>query len=324
MKESRRENLQPSTCDFQPLRFLSVPSVKSVVKTQAEMLPRTIFITGTDTGVGKTLLTGLLLSHLRQNGSPVLALKPFCSGNRADAELLHSLQDGELSLDEINPFFFSEPLAPLVAARKHSCSVNLKEVLVHINAISARHLASIKNHPARSGTKVKKPSYLLVEGAGGLLAPLGEGYTALDLIQQLRCSGIVVARNGLGTLNHSLLTIRALQAPATATPTFSGPPTRAEPYPSHFVPHFVYIASKSQPVKDLDVPLQPTESQSLKVVLMSQKQDLSSASNASILTELLVPLPIFSIPNLGRNAAFPGPLKVAAKKLKKTLAQVLA
>ena len=80
--------------------------------------PRIIFITGTDTGVGKTLLTGLLLHHLRQSGCHALAMKPFCSGSRADAEFLHAVQDGELTLDEINPFFFAEPLAPLVAARE--------------------------------------------------------------------------------------------------------------------------------------------------------------------------------------------------------------
>src|SRR5260221_14172519 len=94
--------------------------------------PRTIFITGTDTGVGKTLLTALLLAHLRQNGVPALALKPFCSGGRADAELFHALQDGDLTLDEINPFYFREPIAPLVAARKHRRRIQLDDVLKNI------------------------------------------------------------------------------------------------------------------------------------------------------------------------------------------------
>ena len=78
-----------------------------------------IFITGTDTGVGKTLLTALLLHHLRQTGVHALAMKPFCSGGRADVRLLQSLQRGELSDAEMNPFYFAEPIAPFVAAKKH-------------------------------------------------------------------------------------------------------------------------------------------------------------------------------------------------------------
>src|SRR5438094_393958 len=98
---------------------------------------RIIFITGTDTGVGKTVLTGLLLTHLRQTGVRALALKPFCSAGRADAELLHDLQDGELTLDEINPFHFKEPLAPLVAARLHRRKISLDQVLTHTRQIAA-------------------------------------------------------------------------------------------------------------------------------------------------------------------------------------------
>ena len=77
-----------------------------------------IFVTGTDTGVGKTLLTALLLQHLRAHGQSALAIKPFCSGGREDAELLHSLQENELTLDEMNPFHFKKPLAPYLAATR--------------------------------------------------------------------------------------------------------------------------------------------------------------------------------------------------------------
>src|SRR5215510_11029750 len=108
-----------------------------------------IFITGTDTGVGKTLLTGLLLAHLRQNNVHALAMKPFCSGDRADVELLHKLQDGELARDEINPFYFSRPLAPAVAARKGNRSVPLPEVLRRIEVLE------------------KRCDLLLIEGIGG-------------------------------------------------------------------------------------------------------------------------------------------------------------
>jgi dethiobiotin synthetase len=160
---------------------------------------RIIFITGTDTGVGKTLLTGLLLHHLRRTGCHALAIKPFCSGNRADVDLLHTIQNGELTREQINPFFFAEPLAPLVAARKDHLLIRLQDVL--------RHVAHTLNHCQR----------LLIEGSGGLLVPLGEGYTVADFIAKLNCEVMVVSRNRLGTVNHTLLTVQTLQHIAIKT-----------------------------------------------------------------------------------------------------------
>lgn len=156
-------------------------------------LPRIIFITGSDTGVGKTLLTGLLLEHLRQRGCHALAIKPFCSGSRADTEFLHAIQDGELALDEVTQFFFSEPVAPLVAARKHQRIIRLPQVLRRIERVANRC------------------DCLLVEGIGGLLVPLGEGFTVRDLVVKMGCELIVVSRNRVGTINHTLLTGAALQ-----------------------------------------------------------------------------------------------------------------
>jgi dethiobiotin synthetase len=156
------------------------------------MPARIIFVTATDTGVGKTLLTALLLLHLRQTGCQALAIKPFCCGPRADAELLQALQDGELTLKEINPFYFREPLAPLVAARKGR-PIGLTEVLTRIQSVG-RHCEC-----------------LLIEGCGGLLVPLGKGYTGKDLIAKLACEVLLVSRNRLGTINHTLLTVSALQ-----------------------------------------------------------------------------------------------------------------
>ena len=157
---------------------------------------RLTFVTGTDTGAGKTVTTALLLAHLRQRGFKALAIKPFCSGNRSDPALLQALQDHELSISEINPFFFPEPVAPLVAARKQHQQIPLKDVLKHVSAIGGRC------------------EQLLIEGVGGLLVPLGEGYSVLDLIQCLKPTVIVVARNKLGTLNHTLLTVERLRAAA--------------------------------------------------------------------------------------------------------------
>lgn len=154
---------------------------------------RIVFITGTDTGVGKTVLTGLLLATLRRQRTKALAIKPFCSGRRSDPVLLRALQDEELSLAEINPFYFSEPVAPLVAARKNRLSIPLDKVLTYVREMAL------------------KCDCLLVEGAGGLLAPLGEGYSALELIAHMRPIVAVAARNKLGALNHVLLTVSALR-----------------------------------------------------------------------------------------------------------------
>ena len=155
-------------------------------------LARLVFVTGTDTGVGKTLVTALLLHHLRQRGCHALAMKPFCSGGTKDVDLLHRLQQGELSRREINPFYFAEPVAPLVAARRRRRRISAGDVLRRIRAVQRRC------------------GCLLIEGAGGLMAPLGEKFLVADLIAALDCNVVIVARNKLGTINHVLLTAEAL------------------------------------------------------------------------------------------------------------------
>jgi dethiobiotin synthetase len=156
-------------------------------------MAKIIFITGTDTGVGKTVVTALLLHHLRQAGCNALAVKPFCSGSRADALLLRSLQKNLLTLEEINPFFFPRPVAPAAAAG-HGKTIRIDTVLRKIGAIGRRC------------------DVLLVEGIGGLLVPLGKNYTVADLVFRLQCPTLIVSRNRLGTINHTLLTVKAMQA----------------------------------------------------------------------------------------------------------------
>ena len=155
-------------------------------------LAQVIFITGTDTGVGKTLLTALLLHDLRRRGCHALAMKPFCSGGRQDVNLLCRLQDGELSPEEMNPFCFHEPVAPLVAARNQRRRILPGDVLPRIRAVQ------------------EQCEYLLVEGSGGLMTPLGENFLVADLIAALDCNVVVTARNKLGVINHTLLTSKAL------------------------------------------------------------------------------------------------------------------
>jgi dethiobiotin synthetase len=156
---------------------------------------RIIFITGTGTGAGKTVLTALLLRHLRGEGGEALAMKPFCSGSRDDARLLQRLQKERLTLAETNPFFFRRPLAPWVAAReKLGAQVPLRDALGEIRKMA------------------KRGKILLVEGSGGVLAPLGDNYAAAELISILRCETVIVAPNCLGTINHTLLTVKYMQS----------------------------------------------------------------------------------------------------------------
>jgi dethiobiotin synthetase len=153
---------------------------------------RIIVITGTDTGVGKTVLTAWLTAHLCAQGTNVAALKPLCSGGREDARLLHRALDGVLTLDEINPWHFRAPLAPLLAARKERKRVQLAAVIAHIRAIARRF------------------DTVLVEGAGGLLSPLGENFSTRELIVALRAEVIIVGRNQLGVVNHLRVTLETL------------------------------------------------------------------------------------------------------------------
>jgi dethiobiotin synthetase len=144
--------------------------------------------------VGKTLLTALLLYHLRKKGRRALAMKPFCSGDRNDVQLLQSLQEGELPDDEVNPFYFKEPIAPFVAARKHRRTIRLADVIEKIKQVE------------------EKCDCLLIEGSGGLFVPLGTGgFMVADVISKLDCRVLVAARNQLGTINHTLLTMNALR-----------------------------------------------------------------------------------------------------------------
>jgi dethiobiotin synthetase len=160
-------------------------------------MKQTFFITGTDTGVGKTVLTALLARHLRERGVNAAALKPICSGGRDDARALRAAMNAALTPDEINPWHFRAPIAPLPAARRERKRVTPADVLAHVR------------------TMQKRFDVMLVEGAGGLLSPLGENFDSRDLIVALRATPIVVCPNRLGAVNQVLLTLAALPRSAS-------------------------------------------------------------------------------------------------------------
>src|SRR5687767_12143806 len=91
-----------------------------------------LYVTGTNTGVGKTTLACLLLRRARERNLRVAAMKPFSTGGREDAERLRALQTAGLKLDEVNPVHFAEPVAPYVAAAKQKQTVTLAQTIVSI------------------------------------------------------------------------------------------------------------------------------------------------------------------------------------------------
>jgi len=156
-------------------------------------MKQTIFITGTDTGVGKTLLTAMLIQHLRDSGVRAVGLKPFCSGTRNDAKLLYSLAKNDVSIEEVNPFYFDKPLAPRAAMLGSRQDISCADAIAKIRPLQKRF------------------EITLIEGSGGVLVPLGKHFMVIDLIAKLKPRTVVVARNRLGTINHTLLTVRHLQ-----------------------------------------------------------------------------------------------------------------
>jgi dethiobiotin synthetase len=156
----------------------------------------TLIVTGTDTGVGKTIVTAALACHARLAGMDVAVCKPVQTGVADGDDDLREV--GRLSgVDVLIPGWrYPEPLAPVAAAERANLPLPTKAELVDLVVGAVR--------PGR---------LVVVEGAGGLLVELGEGGVTLrDLATDLDASVLVVARAGLGTLNHAALTVEALAA----------------------------------------------------------------------------------------------------------------
>ena len=159
-----------------------------------------IFITGTDTGVGKTYVGTTLAKALKRQGVDVGVMKPVETGCRkrqgelypADAARLIKAAGVKDRLENVCPYRFSRPLAPSVAAGMEGKRVDPEKIINSFRAL------------------LKKHDFMIVEGAGGIMVPLAGQYTYLDLAHELGLPVMIVARPGLGTINHTLLTIAAL------------------------------------------------------------------------------------------------------------------
>src|SRR3990170_2880007 len=156
-----------------------------------------IFITGTDTGVGKTFVALGLINALKEKGFNVCPMKPVETGCRTkkgklipeDTMNLIKASGIKEAVDVINPYRFKHPLAPSVAAELEGKLIKKEKIFSAYNYLS------------------KKYDITIVEGAGGIMVPLYKKYLFLDFISDINLPIIIVSRPGLGTINHTLLTI---------------------------------------------------------------------------------------------------------------------
>ncbi|MFH0922080.1 MAG: dethiobiotin synthase [Fibrobacterota bacterium] len=153
-----------------------------------------LFITGTDTDVGKTLVTSLLGALLQAKGYDIGLFKPVQTGVQCpDLEVYRRFVRLTDADDEIVPVRFREPQAPSIAARMEKKDAQIEKMLRTFYILQKRH----KN--------------LLIEGVGGILVPIGPKHQVMDLIKEFGLPALVVARPKLGTINHTCLTVLALR-----------------------------------------------------------------------------------------------------------------
>lgn len=155
------------------------------------------FVTGTDTGAGKTVVSRALLLGLRARGVDVAAMKPIETGvgpaGPLDALALAEAAGGRDPLEDVCPLRFAMPAAPTVAAAAEGRAVDLDRV--------ERAFARLS----------RRAEFVVVEGAGGLLVPVAERTSMADLALRLGLPAVIVARAALGTINHTLLSVEAAE-----------------------------------------------------------------------------------------------------------------
>jgi len=159
------------------------------------------FVTGTDTAVGKTLVSSALLIHFRRQGRRPGGMKPVAAGaepmdgepRNADAEALRRLMDPPPPYERVNPYLFEPPIAPHIAAHRASSVIDLQAIRAGFRRLSEHY------------------DPMIVEGAGGWLVPLGPRLTMADLASSLGLPVILVVPIRLGCINHCLLTAASIR-----------------------------------------------------------------------------------------------------------------
>jgi dethiobiotin synthetase len=151
-----------------------------------------LFLTGTDTGVGKTHTAVELLRAARAIGLRCAGMKPICCGDRNDAERLLAASSEGLTIDELNPVWLKTPAAPLSASLIEQVAIDEQRLVVALRKLEERF------------------DFVLVEGVGGWLVPIRRDFFVSDLAAQMKLPVLVVAQNRLGCLNHTILTVRSV------------------------------------------------------------------------------------------------------------------
>lgn len=153
------------------------------------------FITGTDTGVGKTWFTAALTRALRAQGVPALGLKPILCGERTDAEILAAANGEILTLNEINPVACTPPLSPYAASVIEDRPFDFTPVRETLERLAQKY-----------------PGPFLIEAVGGWLVPITREIAVREWALEIGLPVVVVCRAGLGTLNHTRLTVESIRA----------------------------------------------------------------------------------------------------------------
>jgi len=153
-----------------------------------------LFVTGTDTGVGKTHIAARLLHLLRASGVRCAGMKPICCGDRRDAEALLAAGSDCVTIDEVNPVWLKTPAAPIVGSLREKVTIDIEQILAAFHALQER------------------VEHVIVEGTGGWLVPIRSDYFVSDLAATMKLPVLVVAQNRLGCLNHAALTVQSVCA----------------------------------------------------------------------------------------------------------------
>lgn len=161
------------------------------------------WITGTDTDVGKTLVTTYFMRYFQSKGEKVIPYKPIQTGlivkdskqYYGDTEFYQKFTETPLAAEDLNSYSFVEPASPHYSARLEGAQINEEVILDHLEELKSKY------------------NRVICEGAGGLYVPIDErrNYHFLDLIKESRLPSVVVARTTLGTINHTLLTLEVLK-----------------------------------------------------------------------------------------------------------------
>lgn len=151
-----------------------------------------LFLTGTDTGVGKTYTAVQLLRAGRAAGLSCAGMKPICCGDRDDAQQLLAASSEGLTIDELNPIWLKTPAAPFSASLIEQVEIDEQQLVEKLRSIEGRF------------------DSVVVEGVGGWLVPIRRDFFVAELAALMKLPVLVVARNRLGCLNHTILTVRSV------------------------------------------------------------------------------------------------------------------